>query len=693
MATFVTDILRALAMAIVMGFSGLIGTLYDVIIALGSSRIFNNDFYVSFAGKIGLLLGIFMLFRLVFSLINYLIDPDKISDKKEGAGKIVVRLIIVIALLASYNTMFNALYKVQEEIINSDLLVTLFYDKDDSIIQNGGKFALQYSPVIASITKRTDSTALVKIPSSDELIKLYSEKDGESSFRGYLFLSVVQKESALLNVPILGSFISDLNSLSNGKFSSYTYKFDAIPCLLFMGFIVYSMFIYSIKLGTRVAQLAFMQMIAPVPIIAYIDPKSDALKKWGKLLISSYIEIFVMMAIFYFIGFFSYKMIGSNALNVNNASFGSEWIVKLMIMCGVLIMANKFPDMLKKIFNLGDSGDYGLGLKKTLAPIDPLIRGTRTGIAGVGGGVAGAVGAIKSGAKGSEVATAIWRGSKEGFKSKGHIFGSIYGGYHGGARIGYDRSMIEAEGEIDDEEVKEMRLAMRNGQLDSFQLIEQQSNRADEVNSSGKAVNSAADANSIVASYKKDYDKENLSVVERTKKEELYKNVRSAFIDSSLAYEDSSNLDSDGNLSAAAFDQILIDNGLATYDEASKQITSYAIDSEALNYIKNGAKGSDGLSVRTAVEAHNEKVDNYVSNYGNSPVINADGKRADGFTKIKRAKDLKANIGGSKSTKDTIRSSSKYGYAKKARAHKMAESLEKAKAPFFRGGGFFGGRR
>ena len=386
-------------------------------------------------------------------------------------------------------------------------------------------------------------------------------------------------------------------------------------------------------------------------------------------------------------------MIGSNALNVNNASFGSEWIVKLMIMCGVLIMANKFPDMLKKIFNLGDSGDYGLGLKKTLAPIDPLIRGTRTGIAGVGGGVAGAVGAIKSGAKGSEVATAIWRGSKEGFKSKGHIFGSIYGGYHGGARIGYDRSMIEAEGEIDDEEVKEMRLAMRNGQLDSFQLIEQQSNRADEVNSSGKAVNSAADANSIVESYKKDYDKENLSVVERTKKKELYKNVRSAFIDSSLAYEDSSNLDSDGNLSAAAFDQILIDNGLATYDEASKQITSYAIDSEALNYIKNGAKGSDGLSVRTAVEAHNEKVDNYVSNYGNSPVINADGKRADGFTKIKRAKDLKANIGGSKSTKDTIRSSSKYGYAKKARAHKMAESLEKAKAPFFRGGGFFGGRR
>ena len=143
LGSYVTDILRELAINIALLISGLIGTLYDVILSLGTSKLFTDDFYVNFATKIGLLLGIYMLFKLMFSLINYLIDPDKINDKKEGAGKVVVRVIVVIVLLATYNTLFRTMYDLQDKIMTSDFFPTLFFDQKEAVVRNGGKFALR----------------------------------------------------------------------------------------------------------------------------------------------------------------------------------------------------------------------------------------------------------------------------------------------------------------------------------------------------------------------------------------------------------------------------------------------------------------------------------------------------------------------------------------------------------------------
>lgn len=458
MVSFVTDILRELAINIAMIFSGFIGTLYDTIISLGSARIFSSEFYVEFAKKLGTVLGIFMLFRLMFSLINYMLDPDKIKDQKIGAGKMVTRVIVVIVLLASYNNLFDYLYKFQEKIINSDLIVGLFYDQDNSVIQNGGKFALQYSAILSSIHNEMDDTGY-SLGSATDFIAFY--RDGyESAFRWSLRFIVMKKKTDIFNVPVLGNLAADFASAFEGikgnEMSVYYYSFDAVPCLIFVIFLAYSLFVYAIKLGVRVAQLAFMQMIAPVPIIAYMDPKSDALKKWAKILVSSYIQVFIMMIVFYFIGFFSYKMIGEDVIIINNAAFGSEWLVRLLIMCGLLILANKFPDMLKQMFNLGDTGDYGLSLKKTLAPIDPLIRRTRAEASAIGGGVAGAVGAIRAGGKGGDVAHAIWKGSIDGRKS-GHFLTSLAAGFTYGRDVGAEIGTIESRlGQtISEEEIKD----------------------------------------------------------------------------------------------------------------------------------------------------------------------------------------------------------------------------------------------
>lgn len=45
--------------------------------------------------------------------------------------------------------------------------------------------------------------------------------------------------------------------------------------------VLYTIFIFTIQVGVRVIQLAYLQIIAPIPIIMYITPKGDEQLKNG----------------------------------------------------------------------------------------------------------------------------------------------------------------------------------------------------------------------------------------------------------------------------------------------------------------------------------------------------------------------------------------------------------------------------
>ena len=502
LGSYVTDILRELAINIALLISGLIGTLYDVILSLGTSKLFTDDFYVNFATKIGLLLGIYMLFKLMFSLINYLIDPDKINDKKEGAGKIVVRVIVVIVLLATYNTLFRTMYDLQDKIMTSDFFLTLFFDQKEAVVRNGGKFALQYAPIMATIEKAEDASPIIELPDTEGLAELYGNGGFGNwfAFHASIRLAVLQKANivadsfSMISNPFLVPIASTISSLSG-----YAYHFNAIPCLLFAGFLCYSLFVYAIKIATRVAQLALLQLIAPVPIISYVDPKSDSLKKWAKMTLVSYADVFVRMAIFYFIAYFSYHILDTKIGVISNASFGSEWLVKLLIMCGVLIMANKFPDLLKKIFNLNDAGEFGLSVKNAMGI---LYNPFRKNNAMIGGTISSGVGAFVGGGKGLEIATSMLRGGKEGLKS-GKFFASIAGGYNGGLDNARARSVLEAQGPVDSAGVRQDYLALLRNKNTRYMNRRVESNYLKSVNDAYDAINDSVSKASVISEYDK----------------------------------------------------------------------------------------------------------------------------------------------------------------------------------------------
>lgn len=81
--------------------------------------------------NIYVLVAVFMLFRITISLIEYLIDPDKISDKQQGGGKLVTRIIISLLLVVSFPIILKGVNRLQSDLLQDDSPLFKIFDVGD----------------------------------------------------------------------------------------------------------------------------------------------------------------------------------------------------------------------------------------------------------------------------------------------------------------------------------------------------------------------------------------------------------------------------------------------------------------------------------------------------------------------------------------------------------------------------------
>jgi len=75
------------------------------------------------------LIAVFMLFRITISLLEYLIDPDKVSDKSVGAGKLITKIIVSLILVLAAPTLFSFAKEFEGALLDGDsILNNLFAD-------------------------------------------------------------------------------------------------------------------------------------------------------------------------------------------------------------------------------------------------------------------------------------------------------------------------------------------------------------------------------------------------------------------------------------------------------------------------------------------------------------------------------------------------------------------------------------
>ena len=425
----------------------LIINLYKLFEMLCNAVLIDNSVLSNIYHRIGLVLGVIMLFRVIFSFIKYLINPDELQDKEKGAFNLVKKIIVVIVMLGSVSYLFDFAYKIQKGLLSTE---------------DGGNVV---SRLLLPYNVNTDKFGAVF--SENILFSFYSLNDETIGSDEYTICSnYIDKLRLNIENEYVEDFSIGFNCLdkvveksdaAGEKIDTFVIHYNGILSVVVGLLICWFLLTYCFSVGVRVVQLTFLQIIAPMPIISYLSPQKDGMfQKWGKMCITTYLDVFIRVAIINFIVLLigiimdSFESFNSVFWASTGAGLGNRGFLRVIIILALLQFAKKAPELIKELLpkSWAASGDFGFGLKNR----DVLGRSLST----VGGITAGAaVGAVSgfSGGKGLSKLSGIvtgalggaGRGTIGGLKSKGQSFGDIGKNFTGTWKKQSEAGMKRAE--------------------------------------------------------------------------------------------------------------------------------------------------------------------------------------------------------------------------------------------------------
>lgn len=371
--------------------------LYNVFMYTARAEILESSFIQGIYNKVGMILGIFMVFKLSFSLIQSLVDPNKFTDEKNGFGGIIKRSVISIVLLGITPSLFRMAFDLQDLIVGSA-------NNTDNIIYKiivgtaPSKDAESFGHVIASELYFGFYTENEPLKLNEGLEITYPDSGGvQLEVHNYKYLKTAVESGAM-------SFKDTVDYLSITSSGQYVINWDGLFAIGFAVFMIYILITYCIQVATRVMQLAYLQLIAPVPILSYISDPDGAFKNWTKQCLTTYLDLFIRLAIIYFIITVSTQILEAvgNTESVLFDSTGLEpgsstlfW-VKIFLIIGLLMFGKRVPELLKDLFpNMGGGpASLGFGLKKPKDMIGdiPLLGGATNKVLGYAGNLGKKVG-------------------------------------------------------------------------------------------------------------------------------------------------------------------------------------------------------------------------------------------------------------------------------------------------------------
>ena len=373
-----------------------ISTLYDLLIAISRTSILTQGDIASFATRIEILLGIFMLFKISFSLITYIVNPDDFSDKSKGFGKLIQNTVVSLVLLVITPYIFQMAFSLQAKILDDNTLAKLLLGEkimsedtgdDEStgnvmILDTAGN-RMAFYVMLPFFTPRTSLEGL------DVCTNIYSKgefdadcydalnslagstggsNDSDSGENQYIknYKYGIENESLGL------TFRSSTALLTTGEGDSEQFLIDykyilstataVIVCLLLITF--------CIDVGVRSVKLAFLQLIYPIPVISYMDPKSGndgMFTKWYKMCLSTFLSLFIRLLALYF-GIYIISKVGTMGMYdiINGSQITNGW-VKIFVIIGILMFVKQMPKILENLgIKIDGDGKFNLNPLKRL---------------------------------------------------------------------------------------------------------------------------------------------------------------------------------------------------------------------------------------------------------------------------------------------------------------------------------------
>ena len=397
-----------------------ISTIYDFLITIARTSVLSQADIMDMADRIYKLLAIFMIFKVTFSLIMYVVNPDDFSDKNKGVSKLGTNIVISLTLLILTPYIFSYAYQLQTIILEDNSLSALIFgDEQENSVESpfesaGDSMAyITMAPFFtpnaaidelyecAQLTTRDSNGNVVFNEACSGLNSNYeSTNDSESM---YALINDRFTEQTLKNYVAgvskgnLGlMFRQDMAVATNEDNTEYIIEYKYLFSTVLGIIIILLLVTFCMDVALRSIKLAFLQLVAPIPIISYVDPKSGKdgmFKKWVDMCVKTYISLFIRLLAIYFAAYIISRI--DKMVDIIDGSYVSNLLVKIVIIIGALMFAKQLPKILE---GLGIKLDGGFTLNPLKKMENEMLGGkavSKTGkaIGKRAGGLAKGVGA------------------------------------------------------------------------------------------------------------------------------------------------------------------------------------------------------------------------------------------------------------------------------------------------------------
>lgn len=439
-----------------------------------SSLMLSTDFAKQIYTRIYIILGVFMAFKLTFSFLKYLVSPDAMTDKEQGVGKLIGRVVAMIIMLIAFPIVFfnpvpgdsqnrTVLAVLQDGVVKTLPRIILGQAIGDTNASgsvnakdNGKELALSmlksfyYPSLCNEDSKNYDKTQ------STECQKYFAGEQASISTKDDLDPSGINSFKAFNN--------SVINEGSGGDYAyQYMWPLTTVTGIL----LIVIMAGICIDIAIRCFKLLILEVMAPVPIMTYIDPKASkdgSFAAWSKTLISTYIDLFVKLGTVYLVLLLASALFRQELFDkaaYNNFSGLSYLYVQVFLVIGLFQFAKQAPKFIKDALGIKDNGGGSGGfMGKALAGMAGAAAGFAGGVAGGGGimgGLSAAAGGFSAGAAnaGSGKPLGLYGKTRDEMaKSLGKTPGGVKGKMQLAANKRALAKMGVSEGTLDDAKAK-----------------------------------------------------------------------------------------------------------------------------------------------------------------------------------------------------------------------------------------------
>lgn len=449
----------------------LLGLVYKLFFNVASAEILSDATIGKFYGRVQVILGVFMIFELAVVFLRAIAEPDSFS-KDKGFGTLLTRvatsLIILTALMPmsiasprnSYEKrigesglLFGTLYSLQDRILSNNTIGRLimgssasdsnYYkdasNNDTSKIKKAANFftttVLRGFYRVNLIPEESRSSNGNGDPAAIKSNRVCSDNDSDKVIQSYNSSSVTSgdiismvNETCDVNDDFLSTIGNGISNIANAilpikLFSgNKKYVFTYMPVIsTIVGIVFVFIFLsFTIDVAVRTIKLAFLRLLAPIPVLAHIDPrgsKDTAFNAWVKSLTSTYLDLFIRLAVVYFVIFIIQETI-SHGITIGQSG-SADIFTKIVIWIGLFVFAKQAPKFIKEMIGLkGDSFKLFGGIGEAL------------GVGAAGAGIISSFNAARAGSRQSDIANnkpvdSFWNRGK-------HLIAGITGGITGG---------------------------------------------------------------------------------------------------------------------------------------------------------------------------------------------------------------------------------------------------------------------